>query len=790
MKWLRELVDIDVSVEDLAERLDLSGTKVETVHKPIDGVEGIVVAEVLAIEPHPNADNLVLVDVSSGAGTTEHVVCGARNFAVGDRVPYATVGARLPGMTISERRIRGEVSRGMLCSAAELAIAKDHSGILVLPPDAEVGQDVAALLGLDDTIIELEITTNRPDCMGMIGIAREVAALLGSPLHLPPSDVESTPTTGDVVVSIEDARGCPRYLARVVDGVSVSASPAWLTRRLLAAGVRPISNVVDVTNYVMLETAQPLHAFDASKLNGGRIVVRRARPAESLVTLDGVDRRLHPEDLVIADAERAVALAGVMGGAHSEVGPETSTVVLESAHFEHGTVAWTSRRHLLRTEASARFERGADPNGVDYAAARAARLLGELAGGKAGEAVDVYPERIQPRVLTLRPARTDAVLGAATPKEEQAALLRSIELGVTEGADVLEVRIPTFRPDLEREADLVEEVGRLAGYQRLPSTVPSGPAGGLDPIQTAERRFRRALTGLGVDEAWTNSFMSPRQLDDLGLPSDDPRRSLVELVNPTSEEEPALRTTLLPNLLRSAAHNLARRAPGVGLFEIARVYLPSGGELADEPTHLGAVFSGRRDPGHWRAPAQAWDFFGAKGVLEAAAKAMRLGSLDFAPTSGPPWHPTRAAAIELRGRRAGEIGELHPDVCAGFDVPNGTVAFEVDLRVLLDELPDRPRVGELGRFPSLFIDLAVVVDETTEAASVERVIARAGAPDVASLALFDVYRGEQVASGSKSLAYALELRSQERTLTDDDAAALRDRVLDALSREVGAELRR
>ena len=792
LRWLNELVPVTVEVGELTERLDLSGTKVEEVHRPDSDVEGIVVAEVLAIEPHPRADALTLVTVGAGDGTSQRVVCGARNFALGDRVPFAPVGARLPEITIGERTIRGEPSRGMLCSAAELGISNDHSGIFVLPAQAPVGDEVVPLLGLDDTIIELEITTNRPDCMGMIGVAREVAALLDEDLRPPRVDLQpSGGVSHDVTVSLEDPKGCPRYVARVVDDVSIDRSPLWLSARLLAAGVRPISNVVDVTNYVMLETGQPLHAFDEARIGGGRIVVRRARSGEDLTTLDGVTRSLHTDDLIIADASKPMAIAGVMGGEESEVSATTTTVVLESAYFEPASVAWTSRRHLLRTEASARFERGTDPNGPLYAADRAATLLSEVVGGKvAAEAIDAYPAPIAPLRLTLRPRRTDALLGAPVDPERQASLLRSVEIRTEPRDGLLEVEVPTFRPDLTREIDLIEEVARLEGYGTLPSTVPSGPIGGLDDKQQAGRRLRRALAGSGVREAWTNSFGSPRQLDLLGLPDDDPRRNTVKVMNPTTEDEPALRTTLLPNLLGSAAHNLARRAPGVALFEIASVYEPSGETLPNEPVHLAAVFTRVRRPAGWGADAKEWDFFGAKGVLESVASALRLGTFSFTPVDAPPWHPTRAAAVALDGMRVGELGDLHPDVCARFDVPDGTVAFEVLLDPLLECLPGRPRVGELTRFPSAFIDLAVVVTDGVPAADVEATIRRAGEPELVAVSLFDLYRGDQVPEGRKSLAYALELRSAERTLTDDDARAVRERIVGALQRELQAELRR
>ncbi len=508
LEWLRDYVDIDVTSARLVELLDLSGTKVEAVHQPGRNVRGVVVAEVLAIRDHPNADNLTMVEVRLDGDVTQEVVCGARNFSVGDRVPLATVGAQLPGLRVSERKIRGQISRGMLCSGMELGVSKDHLGILVLPPDAPLGSDVVASLGLDDTILELEITLNRPDCMSHIGVAREIAALLGQGLQLPhvelkPSDDLASP----VRVVIEDPDGCPRYLARYVTDLSVAPSPQWMATRLLACGLRPISNVVDVTNYVLLELGHPLHAFDRASVADDTIVVRRARDGERLTTLDGQERDLYSGDLLIADPERALGMAGVMGGADSEVGDTTTSVILEAAYFDPSSIAFTARRHQLRTEASARFERGTDPEVLPFAAARAAQLMAEVAGGNvADQEHDHYPRPIERASIALRPARTDSILGVTVPAEEQAWHLRSIGLEVEEGDGTIAVTVPTRRPDLIREIDLVEEVARLHGLDKLPSTLPSGPAGGLDVVQSAERRLRSILADLGVWEAWTPSL--------------------------------------------------------------------------------------------------------------------------------------------------------------------------------------------------------------------------------------------------------------------------------------------
>ena len=793
LKWLREFVDIDLDTEELVARLNMSGTKVEAVHLPGRDIEGVIVAEVLDISEHPNADTLTLVDVRTGEGLEQRVVCGARNFKVGDHVPFAQVGASLGDTKIAERKIRGEVSRGMLCSAAELALSKDHSGIYVLGDDAPLGADIVRLLDLDDPIIELEITPNRPDCMGMIGIAREVAALTGSELRLPSAAVaEDDGLSGHVRIEILDGEGCPRYCARYVAGVAVGSSPSWLGVRLTGAGIRPVSNVVDVTNYVMLETGQPLHGFDADKVHERHIIVRRAEENEAFETLDGIQRKLSKDDLLIADPAGPLALAGVMGGLDSEVSDDTTNVIIESAHFDKVSVAFTNQRHQLRTEASARFERGTDPENVVYAATRAAKLIVEHCGGAVASAVeDAYPAPKPRSRIRLRPAQTEALLGVRVPTADQAAALRAIEFDVADEGDVLEVEVPGFRPDVTREADLIEEVARLVGFDKLPSTLPKGWAGGLNRDQRAERALKRVLVDLGLFEAWTPSFMSARDLEALHVEADNPARNAVELMNPMTEDERWLRTTLLPGLLRSASRNLAHGTSGAALFEIARVYEPIGETLPSERLVLSGVCAGERSTKTWLSAERGWDFFAAKGVVDAALGRLGVGPADYDPGKGMPFHPTRVARVRLDDVAIGVIGAVHPDVIAAFDIPAATeaVAFELALEPVFAVLPGRPEVEDLPRFPPVYVDLAIVVDESVPASMVKSLLQRAGAPEVRSVRLFDVYRGEQVRAGKKSLAYALEMRAPDRTLTDEDANEVRERIMSALAEKTGAELR-
>ena len=791
LRWMEEFVAVDVPVERLAELLDLSGTKVEALHKPAGDIGGVVVGEVLSIDPHPNADNLTLVEVRTDAADSQRVVCGAKNFAVGDRVPLAQVGARLPEMEITERKIRGEVSRGMLCSAAELGVSTDGSGILLLPSDSEPGTDVVSLLGLDDTIFELEITPNRPDCMSIFGVAREVSAVLRNELKVPDSELQAIGSKPSPVrVDIDDATGCPRYLARYLTDVKVGPSPAWMAARLLSVGVRPISNVVDATNYVLFELGQPLHAFDAVKVHDQHILVRRAKRGERMVTLDGQDRQLHTDDLLITDKKKGLALAGVMGGGDSEVSAETTTVILESAHFQPASIAFTSRRHGLRTEASARFERGSDPEVVDLAAARAAGLIAMLAGAQVSDSItDVYPQPVERRTIELRPQRVAAVLGAGIATPQQIEHLSALGLGVTESSGTLQVEVPTFRPDLTREIDLVEEVGRLAGFERLPATLPPGRSGRLARDQAVDRALRRMLSNLGLHEAWTSSFMSPADVARLGIAADDPAAAMVRLSNPMSEEETAMRTTLLPGLLRAVAANERQRAPGVALYEIARVYEPTDEQLPREALVLGVVLTGAKKTAGWDGPEQGWGFFDAKGIVEALFGFLGLDPPTFTSVDGSPFHPTRAAGVSFNGSTSGAVGELHPEVLRRWDIERPVVAVELALAPLLAALPAKIKVGDLPRFPSNFVDIAVVVDSDVPADQPAQVIKEAGAPQLASVRLFDIYEGDQIPSGKKSLAFALELRASEGTVTDAQATEVRDRIVSALSERLGARLR-
>ncbi|GAB4264232.1 phenylalanine--tRNA ligase subunit beta [Deferrisoma sp.] len=798
VSWLKEYVEFDLGPEALAERLTMAGLEVGAVERRGEGIEGVVVAQILEKGPHPNADRLSLCRVTDGAETYE-IVCGATNMAAGDKVALARVGARLPGgFKIKKTKIRDQVSYGMMCSERELGLGEDHSGILILPADAPVGTDLLEYLGLPETVIEVEITPNRPDCLSVVGVAREVAALTGGELRIPEPEVpEEGPAVEELTsVEIRDPDLCHRYAARVIRGVRVGPSPLWLRRRLEACGVRSINNVVDVTNYVLLELGHPLHAFDRNRLVEGRIVVQRARDGERFTTLDGQERELDADTLVICDAERPVALAGVMGGENSEVEPDTTEILLESAWFLPSNIRRTSRRLGLRTEASYRFERGTDIEGLLRALDRATELIVQLAGGTVARGVyDAYPTRHEPARVRLRYDRVRGLLGTEIRAEEVRTILASLGMA-EEGADAesVTVRVPTHRVDLEREVDLIEEVARIHGYERIPTTLPRVPMR-PDPAPARRRAANRArdlLAGQGYYEAVCLSFGDPADDDRLGLPEGDALRHHVVLANPLGRDSSVLRTTLVPGLLRSLARNQRRQARSARLFEVGRTFHPREGEaLPDETPRVAAVAAGARDPLAWWSGDEAVDFFDAKGALETLLLGFGLGSLRFVPTADLPWlHPGRAARVEAEGRALGWVGEFHPGRLGDWDLEGPVAGFEVDLDAVLDLSREPGAFPGLPRYPAVQRDLAVLVDPArARAQDVVDAVWAAGSALVREVEIFDVYRGERIPEGLVSLALRVTYRADDHTLTDEEVRAEEARVLESLAARTGARLR-
>jgi phenylalanyl-tRNA synthetase beta chain len=781
--WLRELCPTDLSAEALGELLALKGAHLEALERPWAGLSGVVVARVLDVRDHPDSEKLCVADVDAGEGPVQ-VVVGIRNMAPGDLVPWARPGARVPVLDepLGVRTLRGETSNGMLCSPWELAVSHEHrSGILLLPDDLPVGADVAHALGLDDEVLDLEIESNRPDLLSILGIAREVAAATGAPLVIPDTAVpEGDEPAGSIVtVETKDAEGCPRYLARVIRGTGEGRTPLAVQARLTACGVRPISAIVDATNLVMLEFGQPLHAFDLARLAGPGIVVRRSEPGERLETLDGVDREL-ADDLLICDLERPVAIAGVMGGASAEVSDDTRDVLLESAYFEPRSILRTSRRMQLLTEASIRFSRGTDPEGVGGAAARAARLIVAWAGGEVARgAVDVgeAPPR---RTVRLRPARAAALLGYPVRASEAATALASIGIAAAEHGEAVEAEIPGFRPDLAIEEDLIEEVVRIQGYDRLPSTVPSIPgAGGEQASYRVRRRIRELLVRAGLREAASVTFASADHVELLG------EGRPIRVANPPSAEEPFLRTSLLPRLLDAAARNLKVGAGSVALFEVGHVFGP--GEPVDEREHLAVVLAGRVGEG-LHAEDRPFDVLDAKGVVEAVLAGVGI-LWGLEPEDRPALHPGRSGAVVVDGRPVGRLGELHPAVAEHLDLTGRVAIAELDVTAL-DVAPSRtPTFRDVPRFPPVRRDLAFVVAEDVPAGAVLTELQSAGGELLDRAVLFDVFTGGGLPPGHRSLAYSLAFRAQDRTLTDEEVEPALAAIVERLAAAFGATLR-
>ncbi|HEX6988067.1 MAG TPA: phenylalanine--tRNA ligase subunit beta, partial [Bacillota bacterium] len=696
LSWLREWVEVPWDAGELAERLTAVGLAVESVERPGDEVRGVMVATVTAVEPHPDADQLRICSIDAG-DRTARVVTGARNARPGARVVWAAPGARLAGgVEIGVRRLRGVESQGMLCSTWELGLPSPArteeerlaEGLLLLPADLEAapGADARPLLGLDDVVLVLELTPNyAAHCQSILGVAREVAALTGRPLTPPPLPAaarDPRPACDLIEVEIEAPDGCSRYVARLIDGVAVGPSPLWLQRRLQLCGQRPVNNLVDVTNYVMLETGQPLHGFDYARLEGRRIIVRRARAGEALRTLDGQDRALTPEDLVIADEGGPVAVAGVMGGAGSEVTPATRTVLLEAAHFDAASVLRTARRLGLRTEASSRFDKGLDPEAAPGAADRAAAMIAALGGGRVlSGGIDAVADPHRPRVIPFRPERINGLLSLDLSPGEVRGLLERYGFSVTEGG----VRVPSHRTDVHGEADLAEEVARLYGYDRIPSALPPGaPAeAGRPERERVLAGVRAVMVGAGFHEVVTFSFAPADLGRRLRLGPEHPQHRALRLANPMGEELATLRTTLLGGVLEVLRHNTRRWVDNAALFELGTVYLPAEGDgppqsLPDERQHLIAVGTGELRAGHWQGRGEVMDVYYLKGALDRVAR--RLGiDLTVQAAVLPFLHPGRGADVLLDGRAVGYLGELHPDVAEDWDLPGRVSLFEIDL---------------------------------------------------------------------------------------------------------------
>jgi phenylalanyl-tRNA synthetase beta chain len=798
--WLKEFVDFKLSPDELAHRLTMAGLEVDSMERIGEGFDSVVVARLVSVDKHPDADKLTVCQVDSGTETVQ-VVCGATNHKTGDLVALATVGTILPGdFKIKKSKIRGMESFGMLCSQKELGLADSSDGIMILSPDFKLGQPVFDALGLKDVRYEIGLTPNRPDCLSVMGVAREVSAMAGCALKVTmPTLIEGEQKTSELTsVIIEDPELCPRYAARLILGVKIGPSPEWLVRRLESVGQRSINNVVDVTNLILMELGQPLHAFDYRRLAEGRIVVKRAASSEQFKTLDSVPRSLGENDLVICDGKGPVALAGIMGGENSEIIPETVDILLESAYFNPLTIRRTSKRLALRTEASHRFERGGDVSMVPVALDKAAALISQVAGGVVcRERIDEYPKPLSERKIGLSIRRVNEILGLKLKLEDVQGHLRSIELDVypAEGSDEerLVVVVPSFRPDLEREIDLIEEVARLNGYDHIPVTMPAGRMiCHIPPRHLKETaRLRNVMVGAGFSEIVNYSFVAPVSWDRIGLEAADIRRDPVKILNPLTEDQSVMRTSLVPSVLETVSRNLAYQNQDLRLFELRPVFLPNPGEaLPLEKWRLCAILCGRRQPEGWGQVNDRVDFFDLKGVVEQVLDMFNISEVVWDGSVGETFlHPGKSCTVRFKETALGTLGEIHPKVLAAFEIDEPVLLLDLDFEQLLAASGGAAKFKALSRFPQVARDSAFLVDEDLPFSEVLKVLNKSCGNLVEDFTLFDLYRGKGVPEGKKSLAIRVLYRSADRTLKDEEIQKAHDRIVKALIANLGIEIR-
>ena len=800
LKWLKDYVDIKLAPKELAEKLTMAGLEVGSIEAVGGKWDNIVIGEVIALNPHPNADRLRLatVDLGTEQATT---VCGAPNISVGQRVTFARLGASLvdphtgKAAVLKPAKIRGVASEGMVCSEKELGISENHQGILVLPPQAPIGVAASAYLG--DVVLDLDITPNRPDCLSVLGIAREIAALTGESLGLPEIDYHETEKSIDALASVDivDPDLCPRYCASLVTGIKIGPSAAWLQQRLNGCGMRPINNVVDVTNYVMLEYGQPLHAFDYDKLKGGQIIVRRARAGETITTLDGSKRTLNPDILVIADKERAIAVAGIMGGIDSEVTDRTNTILLESANFNQAAIRRGCSHLQFQSEASIRFDKGLSSELPLVPLKRATQLFLELAGGKAAkDMIDVYPGKSEPRLVSLTAREVKRLSGLKLNVDEITAVLKALGFECQEGNSGSEILVsaPYWRSDIRCPADLVEEVARIVGYDKVPMTRLSSSLPAQKSKLSAEARrselrdmLRNTLTGLGFEEILTYSLVSLEKLQKVWL-QPELKIAPLQVTNPMTREQEYLRTSLRAGLLAALAHNQKFEQAGIRLFEIGKVFLPRGQDLPEERETLCALVGGTRTELSWQTDDESLDFFDAKGVVESFLNQLGLKA-SFEHSDDEGLCPGRGADVIVEDDKAGTIGDVHPRVTQAFDLSNTVSLLEIDLDKLLSKIATTRGYQSVSRFPSIARDIALVIDEQVTYRGVEKIIE--SFPLVTKITLFDLYRGEQITEGKKSFAIRIVYQSPSRTLTDQEVDQTQKQMLAKLADELGATLR-
>jgi phenylalanyl-tRNA synthetase beta chain len=798
--WLKELVPCDLSVEEMAQGLTMQGLNVEGIEYLGEGLEDIVVGQIETYEKHPNADRLSFCQVTDGEDA-HPIVCGATNHKQGDKVALALPGTKLPafeGKALKKTKIRGVESRGMMCSERELGLSDEHAGIIILPEDAPVGQSFVEAAGLHDWIIEFENLANRGDCLSALGIARELAAMVDSEVKMPEWSVHpGKDEAPSFTIETLDYDLCPRYCARVIEGVKIGPSPEWMQRRLKACGIRCINNIVDISNYVLLEFGHPLHAFDLETLKGRKIIVRRARPGEKITTIDDVERPLSEENLVIADAERPVALAGVMGGAETEVSEGTVNLLIESAYFDPISIRKTSRKTGLSTEASYRFERGADWKGLVWACERCTRLIQELAEGQvAGELIDIQPDsgphKLEEQSAELRAGRVNQVLGIHLNSSETSEILQRLGFDCRDkGDEIIEVSIPPWRGDVTREIDLIEEVARIYGYNRVAGEVPrtQGRVHQKAWRDSFIEQARAQMVSLGYLECWNSAIIGPAHLDRIRAAEDSPLRQAVKLMNPLSENESLMRTTLAPSIIEALSVNARRLNPRVALFELARVYMDSTGntERHERRVLAGGGYGPRGQ--QWPAQEGEYDFFDAKGALEAMLAFAGVSEYRFEAAEIPYLQTGRSAKLVLGDSEAGVCGELHPDVAEDYEIRHRAAIFELDMEVLRRTARSEDiRFEAPSLYPPVTRDLALVVDLQVHAADLQAGVEKAAGKLLEKCYLYDVFTGGRIPAGKRSLNYRLVFRAPDRTLKEEDVNKQQDRILRTVKKEFNAEL--
>jgi len=798
LNWLKDFVDIDMPAEALGHLLTMNGLEVEGIEAVGQSLDDIVVARILAVTPHPGADNVFLCQVDTGHDTMQ-TVCGAPNVKEGALAPFARPGVRLPnGTVIKEGQIRGEISAGMLLAEDEMGLTDDHTGIMILSRDFKPGTSLPSHLSLSDHVLDVDITPNRPDCACIMGVAREIAAATGQRLKRPTIEmVADGPPIEDLTrVTIMDPEGCPRYAAGLIQSVTLGPSPFWMRYRLYLSGIRSISNLVDVTNYVMMEMGQPLHAFDYDRLKENRIVVRRAQEGEIFTTLDGVTHTLNSETLLICDGERPVALAGIMGGLNSEIFTGTETVLVESAFFDPVTIRRGSKRLGLSTEASYRFERGADVGGAVNALKRAISLMSQLAGGRVSTGfIDNYPKTHTPPMINLRVDRTNLLLGTSLSTGDMSGYLQALEMDVQDiNENELKVTPPSFRVDIGREVDLVEEVARLSGYDNIPVIYPfirPSEKGEIPELQVRDQ-LRSIMVGLGFTEIITYSFTSPDTADTLGAGEGSPLRSFVKILNPLTVDQSVMRTSLIPGLLETARTNILHDEKDLKLFEWGKVFIHKAGqELPVEKNYLAALMTGLYCQKTWNSDERPVDFYDMKGALEVLLDDMGLRESVFQKeTEIPRYDPGVCSSIFRAGSLIGHVGRVSPTVMADYDLTDAnTYLFEIDIEVLLTTVSGTKTFSPFTKFPAVYRDISIIVRRQLESAQIGQIIKRQGGELVESVQIFDVYEGQGIDPTEKAMAFRICYRSEHGTLDGEEINRLHESVIESIRQETGGRLR-